>query len=193
MTGAIFFSGRYGSTAQYAQWIGEETGLPVFSIRDAKADPSAYRFFVLGSSVVFYRATIRKWVAANWPVVAGRPIILFTVSGAPPGPKLDHWITRSFPAEALAGIHRFALRGRLRHEDVSWWLKLALRIGAMFNRDPEAKRDEMHGFDYMDRSAIRPIVQRIRELQSGSGEATDRDQTEGGVTAQVVSNSPRTS
>jgi hypothetical protein len=40
MKGAIFFSSKYGSTAQYANWIGEATGLPVFDVKDAKADAS---------------------------------------------------------------------------------------------------------------------------------------------------------
>ena len=41
-SGAIFFSGMYGSTEQYAQWIGEATELPVFDIKDTHADPSKY-------------------------------------------------------------------------------------------------------------------------------------------------------
>jgi len=40
MKGAIFFSTKYGSTAQYAKWIGEATGLPVFNIKVTNADPS---------------------------------------------------------------------------------------------------------------------------------------------------------
>ena len=171
MNGAIIFSGRYGSTGQYSRWISEATGLPVFHVADASADPSAYDFLVLGSSVIFYRATIRKWVKAHLPDLRGRPLILFTVSGAPPGPKLDGWIASSFPEELLDRMQRVALRGRLRHEDVSWWLRIMLRIGALLNRDPEARKDEMHGFDYMDRSSIEPIVRLVQRCQS-SAEST---------------------
>ena len=48
MKGAIFFSSKYGSTAQYARWIGEAAGLPVFDVKDADADPSKYDFFDIG-------------------------------------------------------------------------------------------------------------------------------------------------
>ncbi|MEZ4584788.1 MAG: flavodoxin domain-containing protein [Gemmatimonadales bacterium] len=168
-TGAIIYSGRYGSTAQYASWIGEETGLPSFPIDDPRADPSRFDFVVLGSSVIFYRATIRKWVKANWPALAGRPLVLFTVSGAGPGPKLEGWVAKSFPPEIHARMEHVGLRGRLRHQDVSWWLRLMLRIGALMNSDPDASKDEKYGFDYMDRSTIAPIVGLVRSIRSSGG------------------------
>ncbi|MGD8280458.1 MAG: flavodoxin domain-containing protein [Gemmatimonadota bacterium] len=169
MHGAIIFSGQYGSTEQYSKWISEETGLPVFPIDDPHLDPASFDFLVLGSSVVFYKATIRRWVKSKWSALEGRPLILFTVSGAAAGPKLDAWVTNSFPPELLARMRRFALRGRLRHEDVGWWLRLMLRIGALMNRDPQARLDEMRGFDYMDRSSIEPIVRLIEQYKSEEG------------------------
>ena len=68
-------------------------------------------------------------------------------------------------------MEHVGLRGRLVHEEVSWWLRIILRIGALMNRDPEAKKDEMVGFDYMDRSSIEPIVTLVQQYQS-SGEPT---------------------
>ena len=51
MNGAIFFSSKYGGTAQYANWISERTGLPVFDTKDANADPVQYDFLVLSSPI----------------------------------------------------------------------------------------------------------------------------------------------
>ena len=34
----------------------------------------------------------------------------------------------------------------------------------MMNKDAEGRKDELHGFDYMDKSAIDPLVARIKEL-----------------------------
>jgi hypothetical protein len=53
MNGAIFYSGMRGSTAQYAHWIGEATGLPVFDANNPQADPSDFDFLILASSVIF--------------------------------------------------------------------------------------------------------------------------------------------
>ena len=166
MNGAIFFSGQYGSTAEYSQWISDATGLPVFSVDDPAGNPSQYDFLVLGSSIVFYKATIRGWVKQNWSTLADKPTVLFTVSGAPAGPKLDGWIAECLPAELVSRADHVALQGRLRHEDVSWWLKIILKIGALRTKDAEASKDEMHGFDYMDKSSTQPILELVERYRT---------------------------
>ena len=82
MKGAIFFSSKYGSTAQYAQWIAEATGLPTFDIGKARARLSEYDFLVLGSPIIYYRLIFHKWVKANLATIMNKPTILFSVSGA---------------------------------------------------------------------------------------------------------------
>lgn len=166
MNGAIFFSGKYGSTAQYAKWIGAATGLPVFDVRDAHADPAAYDFLVLGSSVITYKLSIRKWLKRNLANIEHKPVLLFTVSGAPAGPKLDGWVAKSLPAHLIAQMEHVPLRGRLDPSTVGWWTRLILRIGAWKNDDPEAKKEELEGFDFMDESAIDPITRFVRQIQS---------------------------
>lgn len=179
MNGAIFYSGKYGSTAQYAKWISEATGLPVFDVNDAKADPSKYAFLILGSSVIIYKLTIRNWVKQNIAGIKNKPIVLFTVSGAPPGLKLDAWIADSLPESMISKIEHVALRGRLDPKQLSWWIRLILKIGAWTNDDPEAKKQELEGFDFMDKSSIEPIkglVQRFQSEQSVSSKSVDPSQ-----------------
>ena len=166
MNGAIFFSGKYGSTEQYAKWIREATGLPVFDIRDSSADPSKYDFLILGSSVLYFRLSNRHWVKDNLNTLKSRSKILFSVSGAGPGEKLNSWVKNSLPAELLSQMEHVALRGKLDHTKVSWWVKLSLWIGALFNPDPKASKDERYGFDYMDKSSIEPIIRLVEQLQS---------------------------
>lgn len=139
MEGAIFYSGQYGSTAQYADWISEATGLPVFNIKRAGADPSEFDFVVLGSSVIIYKLTIRKWVAKHLPALLSRPILLYTVSGAAPGPKLDGWVQGSLPANFVSHAERFAFQGRLDMQSLGWWTRTVLKIGAMMNKDTEGR------------------------------------------------------
>ena len=165
MKGAIFFSGKYGSTEQYSKWISETTGLPIFDIKDPSANPSKYDFLVLGSSVMFFKLTNRKWVNRNFPVIKTKPVILFTVSGAGPGPKLEEWIAGCLPQELISKMKHVGLRGRADHSKFSWGLRLIMWMGSMFNPDPEASRDERYGFDYMDKESIAPIVEMIRQMQ----------------------------
>ncbi len=166
MNGAIFFSGQYGSTAQYADWIGEATSLPVFDVNAANADPSKYDFLILGSSVIIYKLTIRKWVKRNLASIENKPVILFTVSGAPAGSKLDGWIADCLPATLVSQMKHVALRGRMNPEDLSWWVRMILKIGAWKNDDPEAKQQELEGFDFMDKSDIEPIPKLVQQFQS---------------------------
>ena len=174
MNGAIFFSGQHGSTAQYAEWIGEATGLPVFNVNDTDVDPSKYDFLVLGSSVIVYKLTIRKWVHSKLAGIKGKPIILFTVSGARAGSKLDAWIADSLPGSLVATIKHVALGGRMNPKDLSWWLRMVLRIGAWRNKNPEDKKQELEGFDFMDKTGIEPILKLVRQRQSTEATPTQR-------------------
>jgi menaquinone-dependent protoporphyrinogen IX oxidase len=168
MKGAIFFSGKYGSTKQYAHWISEATGLPVFDIKDSRMDLSKFDYLVLGSSVQFYKLTNRKWVKKNIQHLKTKSKILFTVSGAEGGPKLDRWVAKSIPGHLLSKMDHVALQGRLDHSQLSWGLRQIMRIGALLNPDPDASKDERYGFDYVDKSSIAPIVQLIKKIQASA-------------------------
>ena len=166
MNGAIFFSGKYGSTEQYAKWIGEDTGLPVFDIRDPNADPSKYEYLILGSSIIYFKLSIRQWAKANLSKLKGRSKILFSVSGAGPGDKLERWVAKSFPSELLSEMEHVALRGMLDHTKVNWLIRLSLWIGSLINSDPQGSKDERYGFNYMDKTSIKPIIQMIQQYQT---------------------------
>ena len=166
MKGAIFFSGKYGSTEQYASWIGEATGLPVFDIKDPNADASKYEYLVLGSSIIYFKLSIRKWADANLSRLKGRTKILFSVSGAGPSDKLERWVAKSFPSELLSQTEHVALHGKLNHSKVNWLLKLSLWMGSLFNPNQQASKDERYGFDYMDKESIEPIIKMIQQYQT---------------------------
>ncbi|MBT8302785.1 MAG: flavodoxin domain-containing protein [Maribacter sp.] len=165
MNGAIFFSGKYGSTEQYANWIGEATGFPVFNIKDPNADPSKYEYLILGSSILYFKLSIRKWVRANLPMLKDRSKILFSVSGAGPGDKLNRWVANSLPSGLASQMEHVGLPGRLDHSKVSWWVRKMLWIGSLINPDPEARKDERYGFDYVDKESIEPILEIVRQFK----------------------------
>lgn len=166
MNGAIFFSGKYGSTEQYANWIGEATGLPVFNIKDANADPLKYDYLILGSSIVYFKLTIRKWAKANLSKLNGRSKVLFSVSGAGPSDKLERWVSKSLPSVLLSQMKHVALGGRLDHSKVGWSVRLMLWIGSLINPDPSASKEERFGFDHVDKDSIEPIVEWVRQFQT---------------------------
>jgi len=87
MKGAVLYATKYGSTAEYAKWIGEATELPVLNVRKEYADPDMYDFLILATPVIYYKLLITDWVLRNLPKLDGKPIIMVTVSGAPAGPR----------------------------------------------------------------------------------------------------------
>ena len=167
MTGAIFYATKYGSTAQYAKWISEATDLPMFDIKHSKADPSRYSFLVLGAPVIYYKLLNRKWVKKHLAKTEGKPVIFFTVSGAPAGPKLDGWIANCLPQSLISRMEHFVLGGRQNPKDLTLYDRMMLIIGSWLNPDRAASKEEKEGFDFMDKSRIEPIVKRIKQLQTG--------------------------
>ena len=165
MSGAIFFSSKYGSTAQYANWIGQETGLPVYYVIYNNADLLKYDFLVLGSPIIYYKLSIHKWVKRHLARLADKPIIFFSVSGAAAGSRLDGWIADSLPEDFIARMHHVALRGRQIPEQLSFYDRMMLKIAGMANKDPVARKQEFEGFDFMDKTSIAPILKLVGQLQ----------------------------
>jgi len=165
MKGAIFFSSKYGSTAQYADWIGQATSLPVFNIKNHNADLSEYDFLILGSPIIYYKLSIHKWVKRHLVRLAYKPIIFFSVSGAAAGSRLDGWIADSLPEDFISRMYHVALRGRQIPKQLSWYDWTMLKIAALANKDPEARKQEFEGFDFMDKASIAPIVKLVEEFK----------------------------
>ena len=165
MNGAIFFSSKYGSTAQYANWIGQATGLPVYDIIYNNVDLSEYDFLILGSPIIYYKLSIHKWVKRHLARLADKPIIFFSVSGAPAGSKLDGWIADSLPEDFISRMYHVALRGRQIPKQLSWYDRMMLKIAALANKDSEARKQEFEGFDFMDKSSIEPILKLVGQLR----------------------------
>lgn len=165
MKGAIFFSSKYGSTAQYAHWIGEVTGLPVFDVKDSDEDLSQYDFLVLGSPIIYYKLSIYKWVRKHWSILKFKPIIFFTVSGAPAGQKLNEWIADSLPESMVSRMNHVALGGRQIPKELTLYDWIMLKIAGMTNKDPEARKQELNGFDFMDKSSIKPVLDLVQQYQ----------------------------
>ncbi|MDJ1008361.1 MAG: flavodoxin domain-containing protein [Paracoccaceae bacterium] len=171
MKGAVFYDTKYGSTAEYAGWIGEATGLPVSNVRRDDVDPGAYDFLILVTPVIYYKLLMADWVQKALPALEGKPIVIVTVSGAPPGPKLDAWVGDSLPADFISNANHVALRGRQIPGELSWYDRAMLLIAAWRNPDPVASEEERNGFDYMDKDSIAPVVELAEELKARQREA----------------------
>lgn len=162
MKAAIIYSGKYGSTRQYAEWVREETGIPIFSALQETPDLADLDFLILGSSIVVGAPTLKKWLFRHWEAIGHKPALLFTVSGTAPGhPDLITWLNTHLSPEMLAHFKYVPLRGRLDVTALPWWVRTMLRLAARMSNDPEAARRMKGGFDYMDRDSLNPILEWI--------------------------------
>ena len=141
MNGAIFYTSKYGSTAQYARWIAEATGLPLFDIDSDRPKPADHDFAVLLGPIVYHKIMGHKWAKRHQSGLMRRPLVLVSVSGAGPGPKLDCWIAGSLPPDLVSHAQHFALRRRQNPSDLTLYDWVMLKIGGLMNPDPKARRE----------------------------------------------------
>jgi len=138
----------------------------VFNVQDAGTDPGKYDFLILGSPIIYYKLSIHKWVKRHLRSIENKPIIFFSVSGAGAGAKLDGWIADSLPKSIVSKMKHIALRGRQIPEQLTWYDRMMLKIGGLMNEDPEARDQELNGFDFMDQSSIEPLLKLVEQFQS---------------------------
>lgn len=164
MKAAIIYSGKFGSTRQYAQWLGEVTGLPVFDIRKEPPEPWFYDLLILGTSVIVGKPTISGWIKKNWHQLRGRKLLLFSVSGTAPGhPDLPIWMYRHLGEGIMGNLKYLPLRGSLKLSELPWWVRLILKVAAKVTKDPDAKKRMSVGFDHTNRNSLEPIFKWYRE------------------------------
>ena len=165
MKGAIYYATRYGSTRQYARWIADATELPAHNIDEGHEGLEECDFVVLGCPVIYHKLLGHGWIKRHLDTFMQKPVILFTVSGAPAGEKLDGWIARSLPQDLIERAHHFVLQGRQDPKDLTLFDRTMLIIGGLFNPDRKAGREELKGFDYMDKESIQPLVGLIESFK----------------------------
>jgi menaquinone-dependent protoporphyrinogen IX oxidase len=165
MKGIIVFDGKYGSTKQYASWIGEDLGFPVIDCRaGVPIDFTGYDTIIIGSSIMGWKLRAGKWIISHRNALKGKKVHLFTVSGTPP--------ERSEALEKLARIcigqntarefRFYPFRGRMIYEKLPVLLRALLRVVSLFIRDPEARKGMTESFDHVKRENIAPLVSTVK-------------------------------
>jgi hypothetical protein len=59
-----------------------------------------------------------------------------------------------------------ALRGRQIPKELTWYDWIMLRICAMNNKDHQARKEELEGFYYINKSSIQTIVQLTKQFKA---------------------------
>ena len=166
MDGAIFYTSKYGSTRDYANWIAEATGLEAFDIKGNIPELETFDFLVLGSPVFYGKLRIAKWMRSHSEAISSKPTLLFTVSGTAEGAKLDGTTPTGLPQQMIEHIHHVGLRGRQSPKQLRWFDRMVLNLMARATPDKQAAREAKQGFDHVDKTSIQPAVELITTWQA---------------------------
>lgn len=165
MKSLIIFKGKYGATAQYARWVGEELNFPVHKSDDnIDLKSTAAELIVIGTSIYIGKLHITPWLKNNLASLRNARIFLFLVSGTPANEseKLDTAIRNGVPEELQKNMTVFYLPGRLRISNLSWKDRFMLKMGASLTKDPQVKKAMLTDYDHVKKENLAPLLQNVR-------------------------------
>ena len=167
----VVYASKQGSTREYAQWIAEDLAARALAFQAASlADIEAADTVILGSAVRMGGLILKRWIAKNWPALSAKRLILFSVSGTPPGDEkgLREILEHSLSPDMIARMSYVPLRGRLTIATLPLPLRLIMKAAA--RPRPDAGKGTTAGsadapmqeFDGVSREAIAPILKAAR-------------------------------
>ena len=163
MTGVIVYRSSYGSTRQYAEWLGEETGFDVVDVRSVRdQDLRARDVVIVGCPVLAYKPLLAKWITKKWPVLSDKKVVLFTTSGAAPeDPSLRKGFEASFEPSIRSKIQYVPQGGRMVISKLKPMHRLMMRMGQRMEKDPVVREAMGQDKDHVNREGLRPILESL--------------------------------
>ena len=172
MSGAVvIYKSKYGSTKQYAQWIAQELGAPLFEASQIKpAQLASYDIVVYGGGLYAGGINGLALVSKN----PCKSLVVFTVGLADPADTdYSEILRRNFPGDALSRVKVFHLRGGIDYQKLGLAHKgmMAIFRKATAKKDPAQLSGEDKAMletggesvDFTDRDTIAPIIALVRE------------------------------
>lgn len=162
MGGIIIYRSSYGSTKQYAEWIREETGFPLFDSRD-RSIPWDADTIVIGCPVIAFRPLLAGWIGKHWNKLDGKRVFLFTTSGADPATQpVRDLVERALPDRVKRGMSIFPLAGRFDFQKATRLHKVMLRTAAFALRSEEIKHQIKNPVDGVSRANLGDLLAAIK-------------------------------
>src|SRR3989344_207432 len=163
----IAYASRYGSTKQYANWLGESLGADVFPVEDI--DPKQlenYDTVIVGGWVRIGKIMCADFVLHNWAVLKDKKVCIFSVSATKPTEDIiQEFYEKNFPGEIREKVTFFPLWGRFTELNfIDSFLTLVPKTAfyiKLFLAPSQKNRSVYQGltekFDHVERSALEPI------------------------------------
>jgi menaquinone-dependent protoporphyrinogen IX oxidase len=159
MSGIIVYRSSTGSTKQYADWIHEETGFPVYESRDKKIPWDGADTIVIGSPIIANKPMLAGWIAKNWDRMKDKRVALFTTSGADPAtdPVVD-WIEKALSERVRSGVRVFPLAGRFDYAKLRGPHKAMIWIAANLFGNKDVRNQMKNPVDGVAREKLGELL-----------------------------------
>lgn len=163
MNGIVLFRSKYGSTAKYAEWIGQLCHLPISDLARMPKDLNGFDYLVIGSSVYTGKLLMRKWLKKHQQEIANKKLFIFIVGGTPEErtKEVEKIITDNISPELRSNAEIYYLAGSLNIQQLSLADKFLIRIAARLTRNVNQKQRMRNGFDQVKLSQLHGIIRSV--------------------------------
>ncbi|MBS1527326.1 MAG: flavodoxin domain-containing protein [Bacteroidetes bacterium] len=163
MKGIVIYKGKYGATAQYAEWIAEALYLPLYDLDKQFIDQLETRdTIIIGSPVYVGKLLVKNWLFKNARLLKNKKILLFIVCGAA-GDKIkqEQVIKQNLPGWLAKSGEIYFLPGKVDMKKLSWWDRFLIRMAAMMQKDPTKRQAMRRGYDAVKREHINDLIKNV--------------------------------
>jgi menaquinone-dependent protoporphyrinogen IX oxidase len=164
----IAYRSKYGSTAQYAQWIQQEAKGDLVNIETVnKPELAGYDIIIIGGYIRAGHIVVAPFIKNHWGILKEKSVILFTTSGTPPQhPRIQKIYEKDLPEQMRNAIKYFPLHGRICGKDLSAFDRFLISVGKIMETDESLKRKMGKDFDSVHRDNLTPLLQYIGDTQT---------------------------
>ncbi|HVS92750.1 MAG TPA: flavodoxin domain-containing protein [Mucilaginibacter sp.] len=163
MKGMVIYKGKYGATAQYAEWIAEALYLPVYDLdKQFIEQPESRDTVIIGSPVYIGKLLIKNWLVKNKGLLKDKKILLFVVCGSA-GDKhqQDQVIKQNLPEWLAKSAEIYFLPGKVDMRKLSWWDRFLIKMAALVQKDPTKRQAMRRGYDAVKREHINDLIKNV--------------------------------
>jgi menaquinone-dependent protoporphyrinogen IX oxidase len=167
MKGLIIYKSKYGSTEEYANWISEETGFGIKSVKQVtKNDIANADIIIIGSPVMAGKYTIAGWLKSHWFELKEKTIAFFSVCATSTNDKdqIEKFWEASFPEDIRSKLKFFMFGGRKEFDRLNSVAKFMLKTVSKIEKDPKVKEELLMDVNNMNRDYIKPLTDYIDSL-----------------------------
>jgi menaquinone-dependent protoporphyrinogen IX oxidase len=163
MKAIVIYKGKYGSTAQYAEWIAEALYLPVLDIDQELADRLAeYDMLIIGSPVYFGKLILKNFLSKHKKQLLQKCVKLFVVCGSTGDQRAqDKIIKQNISADLAKYCEICFLPGRVDMARLSWVDRLMIKAAALVQRDRQKRFLMMRGYDAVKREHVNLLIKSV--------------------------------